>query len=141
MLSLGDGCHYTVLITMFEIFIIKTYEINIHLPLFHFPYLNHCPSPGYFTLYMACKFVPLHPSYWTLSPGLPQRSQDRGAWVSQSVKHMPWDQVMIQGSWDRAQCGLDELLVQRTVCFSLCPSLCSWPLSHSLSFTLTLSLK
>ena len=43
-----------------------------------------------------------------------------GAWLSQSVKHLPWAQVMILGSWDRVPHQAIRLLAQQGVCSSLC---------------------
>ena len=34
-----------------------------------------------------------------------------GAWVAQSVKHLPWAQVMIPGSWNRAPCRAPPLFL------------------------------
>ena len=48
-----------------------------------------------------------------------------GAWVAQSVKHLPLVQVMIPGSWDWALLSREAASPSLIVCFS--PCLCYLP--------------
>ena len=61
--------------------------------------------------------------------------RSRGAWVAQSVKHLPSAQVMILGSWDQvphqAPCSAGSLLLSLPLPLLL-PLLCSLSLSLSL---------
>ena len=56
-----------------------------------------CPAQGSILGHTLASWIDPRRGNWSID----KEEMQRGAWVAQSVKHLPSSQVMISGSWDR----------------------------------------